>query len=195
MALTERKLTPIHIGTCTIYIGTTDYDEALPETIAGAKEWCEAADVLGYLNDGAEGTYEAEFYTAKDDQRIQSRTKLVEESFKVSANLENYSGDTIAKLIPTGVSTYNAETGDRVTTIGGAQNDDGTVWTFCLYQEDAEYGDVAIFVRGKNTSGFTITEKNGSESTPEIGIEAQSLNSKGHIMHMIEHTGVDTTNG
>lgn len=165
----RKEIDRIAIGSVDIYA-----IEAVSNAIADipADEVLEVgSNLIGRTKDGATFTYTPTYYTAKSDDGKAKRSALTDEEGKVSFGLITWNGNTIQKLVAT--ASVTIENGERLTEIGGIENDDGKTYLFRAVHKDKIKGDVRYTFIGRNTQGFAAAYKPNQETviTPEIEVD------------------------
>lgn len=166
MSINTKELNRIPMGSVDIYIMEftgTKVSEIPEDSVIETEE-----NLIGRIKDGGTVTYKPTYYTAKSDDGKAKRTDLTEEDVSISFGLITLAGDALVRLVPTAKST--TENGERITEIGGIDNDNGKVYLVRAVHKDKKKGDVRYTIIGRNVEGFAAAYKPNQECiiTPSI---------------------------
>lgn len=174
---TKDKIT---LGSGIPYI--VEYDGEMPSV----EEICVEENRLGYVKGGAELTYTEETYEEKDDLGYVSKVITTTEEAILKLGLLTFNGNTLTNLVDR--CTVTEADGKRTIHIGGAGNAQGKEWAICFYQEDKKDGNLWVLLRGRNTTGLTLTFASDAGTVVEPQFKALPHDDKGTLITIIEET-------
>lgn len=162
----RKEIDRIALGSVDIYL--MEFTGTSVDDIPDDSEIEVEDNLIGRTKDGGTITYSPNFYTAKSDDGKAKRTELVDESVSISFGLITLNGDKITKIVPTARTTTT--NGERLTKIGGIENNDSKIYLFRAVHKDKIKGDVRYTFIGRNTQGFAAAYKPNQETviTPTI---------------------------
>lgn len=172
-------------GKDTITLGSgipyvAEYDGSMPTV----DEICKEENRLGYCKGGAELSYTEETYEEKDDLGYVSKVITTSEEALLKLGLLTWNGAALKHL--TDRCTVTEASGMRTIHIGGAGNKQGKEWVICFKHEDKTDGDLYVLIRGRNTTGFTLTFATESGTVVEPQFKALPQDDKGTLITLIE---------
>ena len=147
---------------------------------------CVEENRLGYVKGGAELTYTEETYEEKDDLGYVSKVITTTEEAILKLGLLTFNGNTLTNLVDR--CTVTEADGKRTIHIGGAGNAQGKEWAICFYQEDKKDGNLWVLLRGRNTTGLTLTFAADAGTVVEPQFKALPHDDKGTLITIIEET-------
>lgn len=156
-------------------------------------EICKEENRLGYCKGGAEMTYTEETYEEKDDLGYVSKIITTSEEVLVKLGLLTWNGETLKYLADRCTVTEDKTKGTRTIHIGGAGNTQGKDWVLCLFHEDKKDGNLWVIIRGRNSTGLTITLAADAGTVIEPEFKAMPQDDKGTLITLIEEIPTGTT--
>lgn len=178
--MAKRDKNNITLGSVIPYI--MEYTGTIPETSVICKE----ENRLGYSKGGCELTYTEETYEETDDLGYVSKVITTKEEVLAKLGLITWNGDTLEKLVDRCTVTEDKSKGTRTIHIGGAGNIQGKDWVLCLLHEDKKDGNLWVIIRGRNTTGLTLTLAADAGTVLEPEFKAMPQDEKGTLVTIIE---------
>lgn len=178
--MSKRAKENITLGSVIPYI--MEYGGTMPEVSA----ICVDENRLGYCKGGAELTYTEETYEEKDDLGYVSKIITTSEEVLVKLGLLTWNGETLKYLADRCIVTEDQTKGTRTIHIGGAGNAQGKDWVLCLFHEDKKDGNLWVLIRGRNSTGLTITLAADAGTVIEPEFKALPQDDKGTLITLIE---------
>lgn len=159
------------------YDGNTmpTYDEFNAET-----------DLLGRIKGGCTLEYTGEWYEAKDDKGVVTKTIITNEEALLKSGVITWNGKTLAKLCSTARVTDDTAKGIRTVKLGGVGNFNGKSYALCFHHTDAADGDVWLVVRAVNQGGFSIAFVKDAETVIDAEFKCLSQDSEGTLIQYVE---------
>ena len=148
------------------------------------------ADLLGYIQGGAELAYSGEWYDAKDDLGKVIKTIITEEEATLKSGVVTWNGKTLAKLCSTARVTENG--GIRTVKLGGVGNHNGKSYALCFHHTDKVDGDVWVLIRGVNQAGFTLAFAKDKETVIDAEFKCLPQDDEGTLIQYVEEIGETT---
>lgn len=145
---------------------------------------CVKDNLLGHIKGGAELTYTEETYEEKDDLGFVSKVITTSEEAVLKLGLLTWNGNTLKHLADR--CKVTEADGLRTIHIGGAGNSQGKEWAVCFHHEDAKDGDLWVMIRGRNSSGFTLTLAADAGTVIEPEFKALPQDEDGTLITLIE---------
>lgn len=176
--MAKRDKDVITLGSGKIYVA--EYDSAMPEVAT----LCVDNNLLGWIKGGASLEYTMETYEEKDDLGHVSKIITTSEEALLKCGLLTWNGKTLTKLVDRGTSTEAS--GKRTTKIGGAGNGSNKQYVICFFHEDSTDGNLWVLIKGKNTSGFTLTFSTDEGTVVEPEFKALPHDDNGTLIELIE---------
>ena len=176
--MAKRDKDTVTLGSGKIYLQT--FSESMPTV----DTLCVESNLLGYIKGGASLEYTQETYEEKDDLGYVSKIITTNEEAVLKCGLLTWNGATLKKLLDRCSST--AASGKRTTKIGGAGNEQGGYYAICFHHEDKTDGDLWILIKGRNTTGATLTFATDAGTTVEPEFKALPHDSDGTLVELIE---------
>lgn len=176
--MAKRDKDTVTLGSGKIYLQT--FSESMPTVDA----LCVESNLLGYIKGGASLEYTQETYEEKDDLGYVSKIITTNEEAVLKCGLLTWNGTTLKKLLDRCSSTEAS--GKRTTKIGGAGNAQGGYYAICFHHEDKTDGDLWILIKGRNTTGATLTFATDAGTTVEPEFKALPHDSDGTLVELIE---------
>lgn len=144
-------------------------------------------NLLGLISGGATLEYTPEFYEAKDDLGLASKSILTNEEAVLKSGILTWNADTLKKLVATGTVTSDTSAKTKTIKIGGIDNYDGKKYVIRFVHEDAE-GDVRVTIVGSNQSGFEMQFQKDAETVINAEFKAQPHDDNGTLIIFQEKT-------
>lgn len=186
MAKQKRDKETITLGSGKLYAKLYDGTEIPANAVLETDD-----NLLGLIKGGAEVEYAPEFYTAKDDLGIVSKTIMTEEVVTLKSGIMTWNAKTLEKLSATARVTENENT--RTLKIGGVGNQTGDKYILRFVHTDKVDGDVRITIVGQNTSGFTLAFAKDEETVIDAEFTAlPNLDAEGTLL-LFEETLKEVT--
>lgn len=176
--MAKRDKDTVTLGSGKIYLQT--FSESMPTV----DTLCVESNLLGYIKGGASLKYTQETYEEKDDLGYVSKIITTNEEAVLKCGLLTWNGATLKKLLDRCSSTEAS--GKRTTKIGGAGNEQGGYYAICFHHEDKTDGDLWILIKGRNTTGATLTFATDAGTTVEPEFKALPHDSDGTLVELIE---------
>ncbi len=176
--MAKRDKDTVTLGSGKIYLQT--FSESMPTV----DTLCVESNLLGYIKGGASLEYTQETYEEKDDLGYVSKIITTNEEAVLKCGLLTWNGATLKKLLDRCSSTEAS--GKRTTKIGGAGNEQGGYYAICFHHEDKTDGDLWILIKGRNTTGATLTFATDAGTTVEPEFKALPHDSDGTLVELIE---------
>ena len=104
----------------------------------------------------------------------------------VKLGLLTWNGETLKYLADRCIVTEDQTKGTRTIHIGGAGNAQGKDWVLCLFHEDKKDGNLWVLIRGRNSTGLTITLAADAGTVIEPEFKALPQDDKGTLITLIE---------
>lgn len=145
------------------------------------------ADLLGYIQGGAELAYSGEWYDAKDDLGKVIKTIITEEEATLKSGVVTWNGKTLAQLCSTARVTESA--GIRTVKLGGVGNHNGKSYALCFHHTDKVDGDVWVVIRGVNQAGFTLAFAKDKETVIDAEFKCLPQDDEGTLIQYVEEIG------
>lgn len=137
-------------------------------------------NLLGLVKNGASLAYTPEFYTAKDDLGLASKTIITNEEVVLSCGIMTWNGNTLTKLSST--AEVSEASGKRTVKIGGVGRQNGKQYVIRFLHEDARDGDIRVTIVGNNQSGFTLSFAKDAETVIDAQFTAVPHDSDGTLV-------------
>lgn len=147
---------------------------------------CTEANLLGYIQGGAELSYTEEIHEERDDLGYVSKVVTTSEEALLKLGLLTWNGNTLAKLADRCKVTEDKTKGTRTIHIGGSGNAQGKEWAVCFFHEDKVDGNLWVLIRGRNTAGFTLTFAIDAGTKIEPEFKALPQDDDGTLITIIE---------
>lgn len=128
------------------------------------------ANLLGLIQGGATVEYKPEFYEAKDDLGLVSKTIITSEEVLLKSGIMTFNGDTLKKLSAT--ARVTEATGKRTVKIGGLKNADGKKYVIRFVHEDPVDGDIRVTIVGSNQAGWSLAFAKDKETVIDAEFKA-----------------------
>lgn len=142
---------------------------------------------VGKIKGGAALEYTEETYEEKDDLGLVSKIVTVSEEALMKMGLITWNGNTLQKLIDRcSVSDAN---GIRTVKIGGAGNAQGKYYAIGLHHEDKTDGDLWVIIKGRNSTGVTLTLATDEGTLLEPEFKAIPHDADGTLVELYEEIG------
>lgn len=138
------------------------------------------ANLLGLIQGGATVEYKPEFYEAKDDLGLVSKTIITSEEVLLKSGIMTFNGDTLKKLSATARVTEAA--GKRTVKIGGLKNADGKKYVIRFVHEDAVDGDIRVTIVGSNQAGWSLAFAKDKETVIDAEFKAAPHDTDGTLV-------------
>lgn len=164
----------IVLGSGKIYID--EFETSIPTDAALEVE----GNLLGLIQGGATVEYKPEFYEAKDDLGIVSKTIITSEEVLLKSGIMTFNGDTLKKLSATARVTEAA--GKRTVKIGGLKNADGKKYVIRFVHEDAVDGDIRVTIVGSNQAGWSLAFAKDKETVIDAEFKAAPHDADGTLV-------------
>lgn len=145
---------------------------------------CVEENRLGYCKGGAELSYTEETYEEKDDLGYVSKVITTSEEAILKLGLLTWNGDTMKYLADR--CKVTEASGKRTIHIGGAGNAQGKEWALCFFHEDKKDGNLWVLIRGRNSTGFTLTLAADAGTVIEPEFKALPHDDDGTLITLIE---------
>ena len=178
--MAKRSKDNITLGSGIPYIMEYDPDNGMPTP----EEICVEENRLGYCKGGAELSYTEETYEEKDDLGYVSKVITTSEEAILKLGLLTFNGNTVKHLADR--CTVTEASGKRTIHIGGAGNSQGKEWALCFKHEDKKDGNLWVLIRGRNSTGFTLTFAADAGTVVEPEFKALPHDDKGTLITLIE---------
>lgn len=162
------------------------YFDEFTGTVPEVATLCTEANLLGLIKGGATLTYTPEFYEAKDDLGLVTKTILTSEEVTLTSGIMTFNGDVLKTLCDTGRVTEDSAKKQRTVKIGGVANATNSSYVFCFHHTDTQDGDIWVLIVGKNQSGFSIAFAPDSETVIDAEFKALPQDSEGTLIKYIE---------
>lgn len=130
-------------------------------------------NLLGLISGGATVEYKPEYYEAKDDLGIASKTVITNEDASMKSGVMTWNGNTLKKICAT--ARVTEENGLRIVKIGGVSKQDGKDYMILFVHEDAQDGNTYVLIVGSNQSGFSFAFAKDKETVIDVEFKAKSL--------------------
>lgn len=183
--MANEKMKKVVIGSVDMYLTKWNNPASLPEWKTIATE----ENHFCAVKNGASFEYKTESTDDSDDLGYVKVNRVTKETVTFKAEAFTWNGETIKTLCPTAEVTTAGNM--RTIKIGGlGKYKDDTYLILCVHK-DSVNGDMRIWVRGNNTSGFTFKFDSANASTLPIEIVAQSLDSTGTLLQIEEDIPAD----
>lgn len=160
-------------------------------TMPSVDDICKDENLLGYTKGGAELSYTEETYEEKDDLGYVSKIITTSEEAILKLGLLTWNGNTLKYLADRFKVTEAS--GKRTVHIGGAGNVQGKEWVICFKHEDKVDGNLWVLIRGRNSTGLTLTFAADAGTVVEPEFKALPQDDQGTLITLIEETGTTTT--
>lgn len=170
------ELKKIPLGSGNVYV--MEYTGTLPATEAIEQE----IHLIGRTKNGATISYSAEYYTAKSDDGIAQKTKVVGETATFEYGMITWNARTIKHLIATSRLTDDSGNKTRTLKIGGIDNDNGKSYVLRFVHKDKIDGDIRITIVGKATSGWEAAFLPSQESILRPTFTAEPQDNEGTLI-------------
>lgn len=138
------------------------------------------ANLLGLIQGGATVEYKPEFYEAKDDLGLVSKTIITSEEVLLKSGIMTFNGDTLKKLSAT--ARVTEATGKRTVKIGGLKNADGKKYVIRFVHEDAVDGDIRVTIVGSNQAGWSLAFAKDKETVIDAEFKASPHDTDGTLV-------------
>lgn len=166
----------IVLGSGKLYVTEFIDGSEIPEnTVVETEE-----NLLGYISGGAEVEYAPEFYTAKDDLGMKSKSILTSEEATLKSGVITWCGETLEKICSTARVTTSGNI--RTVKIGGVGNQNNKKYFIHFVHEDEEDGDIRVSIVGRNEAGFSFAFKKDEATTVDVEFKAQPMDTEGTLI-------------
>ena len=179
--MAKRSKDTITVGTATAYIMVVE------DTMPTQDDLFKEENRVGYSEGGAAVTYTEETSEIKDDLGRVSKVVTVDEEALVKLGLITWNGEALQKLIDR--CTVVEADGKRTLKIGGSGNTQGKYYALGLHHEDKADGDIWVIIKGRNTTGVTLTFAKDAGVKLEPEFRAVPHDEDGTLIEYIEETG------
>lgn len=178
---------PIVLGSGTSYLKEFDADTDLSDFASLVAEVCVPKNKLGSTKNGATLTYTATSYTAKSDLGDVSKTVLQAEDASLALGIITVGPNMLSLIVETSNVNVDEETGLKVLQIGGVGNANGKKYVLVFYHKDAQDGDIAVMIVGKNTAelSFAFSQENETIINPTFTAEPKAIGSREGVLIQI----------
>lgn len=138
------------------------------------------ANLLGYIQGGAQLEYKPKFYDAQDDLGVVKKTILTDEEVTFKTGVLTWNGKTLQRVCSTAVVIETTTL--RTVKIGGLGRQDGKRYLIRFVHEDTTDGDIRVTIVGYNQSGFTLKFAKDKETVIDAEFTAQPMDSDGTLI-------------